>query len=542
MKQVIKTTGAFLAICFLLASCSRSPESTSTQYSPTQIAGAIISAQAENMQLEPLFTEDDYFTDYVSDIYRLNADDIKDGAIYYARGARANEIAVFLLNSGEAADDAKDSLLNYKERRRDTFMGYAPEQAAMLENGIVVSHGDYIAILICDDPQTAQSTFAECFTEQPPIIDYDRLESILPKNSSAQADADDTKSGENGNYDFYMQTGDEDWESEAVREDNGAGDTSSGGISEGSADDSASLAAEINHDGDAAKANPDIIDADNINTEFINSDNTDSSTQNADNMSADSSYATSVDTTGDDMDRFGSSEGEGNGRDSSDNIGSATNENTQNDLESNSIETAAGEHGDETPAPDDYYDPAAILRAWRSGDMDGLTYKNRQILEACIEIIYANTSENMSDYEKELAIHDWIIDWVSYDQESMSNSPNARPEPDNNNPYGAIFHRKSICSGYTSTFQLLMDMLGIECITVNGRYVLTGEVHAWNMVKMDGEWYCVDVTWNDPIGGNQTSATRHRFFNVTTEFMRDTGHQWDESSTPIADAGKLYYG
>jgi len=87
-----------------------------------------------------------------------------------------------------------------------------------------------------------------------------------------------------------------------------------------------------------------------------------------------------------------------------------------------------------------------------------------------------------------------------------------------------------------------MDMLGIECLTVNGIYTATGEEHAWNMVRIDGEWYCVDTTWDDPIGGFQTNAMKHRYFNVTTEFMLETRHQWDESLTPIADAGKLYMG
>jgi len=148
----------------------------------------------------------------------------------------------------------------------------------------------------------------------------------------------------------------------------------------------------------------------------------------------------------------------------------------------------------------------------------------------------------MSDYEKELALHDWIINQVSYDEEAINNSPNAKPDPNNDNPYGVIFSKKAICYGYTRTFQLFMDLVGIECITVEGEYAISGEIHAWNMVRIAGEWYCVDVTWNDPIGNNIRASDRHQYFNVTSQFMRETMHQWDESTTPVADAGKLYFG
>ena len=200
-----------------------------------------------------------------------------------------------------------------------------------------------------------------------------------------------------------------------------------------------------------------------------------------------------------------------------------------------------GTSGNAAADHEDAYNPVAILNAWNSGDKSGLSYKNRSILDACIDIIAALTHENMSQYEMELAIHDWIIDWVNYDVETMSNLPTAKPDPDNDNPYGAIFRQKAICSGYTSTFQLFMDMLGIECISVNGTYTSLNAEHAWNMVRIDGEWYCVDVTWNDPIGGSQSALTRYKYFNVTSQYMRETNHQWDESATPTADAGKLFF-
>lgn len=106
-------------------------------------------------------------------------------------------------------------------------------------------------------------------------------------------------------------------------------------------------------------------------------------------------------------------------------------------------------------------------------------------------------------------------------------------ESGSDTPYGVLVEREGMCHGYSATFQLFMDMFGIECITVFGTPGSNGVQHSWNMVRLDGEWYCVDVAWDDPIGG----SPGHKYFNVTSQTLRDSGiHKWDESSVPEADA------
>ncbi|MCL2166535.1 MAG: hypothetical protein FWH49_04520, partial [Clostridiales bacterium] len=187
---------------------------------------------------------------------------------------------------------------------------------------------------------------------------------------------------------------------------------------------------------------------------------------------------------------------------------------------------------------DDVYDPASILAAWTGGDSSALSEKNRTILDICTEIIAGLITADMDAYDKELAIHDWIIEWADYDSESLSNAPDAKPDPDNDNPYGLLVGKRAVCMGYTTTFQLFMDMLNIECITVRG--AATSGEHAWNMVRLDGEWYCVDLTWDDPSRAAQSDAVKHQYFNVTSDFMRRSRHFWDENEVPEATAGKLY--
>ena len=189
----------------------------------------------------------------------------------------------------------------------------------------------------------------------------------------------------------------------------------------------------------------------------------------------------------------------------------------------------------EVPSPDWTYDEDRLLSAWAAGDWSGLGPEDQAILDVCREVLSTVVPSDGSAYDQELAVHDWMIAHGSYDSNTLSNLPDFQENPNNDNPYGFLVDGKGICLGYASTFQLFMDLLGIECITVEGTaYSYTAD-HAWNQVRLDGDWYCVDVTWDDPTTyGTVSTATAHRFFNVTAAYMRDTDHQWDGADLPDA--------
>ena len=181
------------------------------------------------------------------------------------------------------------------------------------------------------------------------------------------------------------------------------------------------------------------------------------------------------------------------------------------------------------------YDEGRLLEAWTAGDWSGLHEKDRAILDRCREVLDTVVPAGGSEYDRELAVHDWMVEWASYDSNTLSLLPDFREDPDNGNPYGLLVNGRGICSGYTSTFQLFMDLLGIECITVEGTAYGGSEAHAWNQVRLDGEWYCVDVTWDDPVASFPVPDwMAHSYFNVTGDYMRRTDHQWDESAVPEA--------
>lgn len=180
------------------------------------------------------------------------------------------------------------------------------------------------------------------------------------------------------------------------------------------------------------------------------------------------------------------------------------------------------------------YDTSAIQRAWESGDDSGLSDKDREILERCREVLGEVLTEGMSAYEMELAVHDWLVERGSYDR-TVYDNPNHSGRTGYRDPWGMLVGGYGNCLGYSSTFQLLMDLSGVECITVVGAAFGSREDHAWNMVKLDGEWYCVDVTWDDPTGAAR-NGRHHRYFNVTSAYLRETDHQWDYRNVPEATA------
>ncbi len=184
------------------------------------------------------------------------------------------------------------------------------------------------------------------------------------------------------------------------------------------------------------------------------------------------------------------------------------------------------------------YDTAPISNAYLTGNREGLSDFDGEILDRAEEVLEEIITPDMSDFDKELAVHDWIVYNCTYDTGNLSTLGSMTENSDN--PYGALINGKSICTGYTTTFQLFMEMLGIECrsiyATADG-----GEAHAWNEVCLDGEWYCVDVTWDDPVPDSDGRTVIHSYFNVTSEYMRDTGHEWDENDLPEADCYDLAY-
>ena len=109
-------------------------------------------------------------------------------------------------------------------------------------------------------------------------------------------------------------------------------------------------------------------------------------------------------------------------------------------------------------------------------------------------------TSTMSDFEKEIQIIKYLVQNVEYDTNELLN--NSIAINDSYKAYGALVNHKAVCSGYAKAFDLLAKECGLLSIVVTGDAInseMQNGAHAWNQICFDGEWYNVDVTFEDPI-------------------------------------------
>ena len=114
-----------------------------------------------------------------------------------------------------------------------------------------------------------------------------------------------------------------------------------------------------------------------------------------------------------------------------------------------------------------------------------------------------------SEYQIALYLHDWLINQMEFDNNLLYSSAEA-----------ALTRGKGTCQAYTNAYIRLLNAAGIE----NSETRDTGDGHTWNAVKLDGEWYQIDCTWDDSesnyLYSNQINISqRHLYFGLTDELM-----------------------
>ena len=154
-----------------------------------------------------------------------------------------------------------------------------------------------------------------------------------------------------------------------------------------------------------------------------------------------------------------------------------------------------------------------------------LDMKNKTEIKAR-EIISKIINPKMNDLEKETAIHDYIVNNTSYDYDNYIKG--TLPEQSFTD-YGVLVLGKAVCEGYSKAMFRLLNMAGVQCYVVKG--TANGESHAWNIVKINGNYTEVDATFDDPVTTNGKKILSYRYFDLSDEQMaRD--HQWDLNKYP----------
>ena len=135
--------------------------------------------------------------------------------------------------------------------------------------------------------------------------------------------------------------------------------------------------------------------------------------------------------------------------------------------------------------------------------------------------------DGMSDLEKEIRIIEWLVGNCSYEKGEDWSRGTA---------YSCIVLGKAQCSGYADAFLQTAKLCGLDV-----RYVYN-ERHAWNLVKLDGDWYHVDVTWEDPIGKQNYGFGNlsNRYINLTDDQIRAVEYHSTWETPELAAAGTKY--
>ncbi len=116
-----------------------------------------------------------------------------------------------------------------------------------------------------------------------------------------------------------------------------------------------------------------------------------------------------------------------------------------------------------------------------------------------------------TECEREEYIHNYIINNCDYDEEAAESE---EVQGNENDAYGVFVDGKAVCEGYSKAFQLLCNKANIDSVLLSG--TADSDNHAWNGVKIGGDWYQIDVTWDDV---DDFIYDSHEYFNLTDSLM-----------------------
>lgn len=151
--------------------------------------------------------------------------------------------------------------------------------------------------------------------------------------------------------------------------------------------------------------------------------------------------------------------------------------------------------------------------------------------DAAVKAISAEILPEMTDFEKEVAINDYLAKNCKY---ALGNSG-----PFASTAYGALVNGEAYCDGYAYAAKQLFDEAHLDSFVVYG--AADGAEHVWNMVEIDGAYYHLDVMWNDADIGSGSELLFHGYFNLTDKDIR-LDHEYENSGIlPYATLDNNYY-
>ncbi|MNZ20872.1 Transglutaminase-like superfamily protein [compost metagenome] len=134
-------------------------------------------------------------------------------------------------------------------------------------------------------------------------------------------------------------------------------------------------------------------------------------------------------------------------------------------------------------------------------------YVNKRIESILKSILQSN----MNDHQRIKAIHDYVVVNLKYDEDIQKYTA-----------YEGLKTGEAVCQGYSLLTYKLLKTAGFKSYIVEG--TAGGQAHAWNLVFLDGNWYHLDTTWDDPLT-NKPGQVRYEYYLRTDKQMK-ADHQW----------------
>lgn len=137
-----------------------------------------------------------------------------------------------------------------------------------------------------------------------------------------------------------------------------------------------------------------------------------------------------------------------------------------------------------------HYSISKILQTHNTAGVDA---DGKEVLDEAFRVLDQIIMPEMTEQQKVKAIHDYLIYSANY----VNNGDYSNVEKWAYGAGGVLIHKEGVCQSYAIAFYIMTTAAGLDCHYVTG--TANGGGHAWNQVKVDGKWYYIDCTWDDPI-------------------------------------------
>ena len=140
-----------------------------------------------------------------------------------------------------------------------------------------------------------------------------------------------------------------------------------------------------------------------------------------------------------------------------------------------------------------------------------------------------SVKSGLNEYERTLAVYEYLIRTAEYDTAVMNKIASGIKDRDTERSQmisSVFIDKKTVCSGYSRATQYLLNKLGVFCMYVSGSAKGQGS-HAWNLVRIDGDYYLLDTTWGNPVNIDPSREKR-----TTYNYFCLTSNEFNKSHTP----------